>query len=294
MFGRACAIAASLIAVGATVGTPTASAAPGYREYVALGDSWAADVSLVNLDASQVPVGCAQSRFNYPKQVAAALGVASFRDATCGSATTVEMTAAQPLYAPGLLGTNAPQFDRLTPSTDLVTLGIGGNDAGLADVVTTCVTFGASHCTDQWVVNGVDRMSAKIQDGQAKVVNVIQGIKARSPQARILVVGYLAGLSTNSACSAESGIPNSDAVWLGRKLVELNDMLIAAAAATGAEYVDTYSGSIGHDACQAPGVRWVEGTVPMSSTPPGVAPPFHPNQLGADHQAWAVKNALGL
>lgn len=293
MFGGArAAVAASLLTVGLAVSiAPDAPAAPSYREYVALGDSWAADVSLVNLDASQVPVGCAQSRSNYPKQVAAALGVSTFRDATCGQATTKEMTAPQSLLVPGI---NAPQFDRLTPSTDLVTLGIGGNDAGLADVVATCVTFGASHCTDQWVVGGVDRMSALIDAGKGKVIDVLQGIRARSPQARVLVIGYLAGLPTNSGCAAQSGIPDSDAAWVGRKLVELNDMLIAAAAATGAEYVDTYSGSVGHDACQAPGVRWVEGTMPMSSTPQGVAVPFHPNQLGANHQAWAVKNALGL
>ena len=36
-------------------------------------------------------------------------------------------------------GTNAAQFDSLTPDTDLVTVGVGGNDRiGFGDIVTTC------------------------------------------------------------------------------------------------------------------------------------------------------------
>ena len=61
-------------------------------EYVALGDSWTADVVLVNgdgvPDTTYAPIDCAQSYRNYPKLVAKALGVQRFQDASCGSATT--------------------------------------------------------------------------------------------------------------------------------------------------------------------------------------------------------------
>ena len=57
-----------------------------FREYVALGDSWSADVVIADLyglpDDTHAPVDCAQSRVNYPKLVAKALGVPTFRDAT--------------------------------------------------------------------------------------------------------------------------------------------------------------------------------------------------------------------
>jgi hypothetical protein len=70
---------------------------PHYREYVALGDSWSADSTIMptRISTRFVPFGCAQSVGDYPKQVAAGLGITNFQDATCGSATTVELTAPQ-------------------------------------------------------------------------------------------------------------------------------------------------------------------------------------------------------
>ncbi len=44
-------------------------------------------------------------------------------------------------YAPQsveLGGTNPAQSDRLSPTTDLVTVGIGGNDAGIAGAAMDC------------------------------------------------------------------------------------------------------------------------------------------------------------
>ena len=286
-FIAACTTAAAL----QTVNAPSAVAAPAYQEYVALGDSWSADVTLVDIDASQTTFACAQNRRSYPKQVAAALGVSTFRDATCGSAKTTDMTAAQPVPEPSApIAWNTPQFDRLTPTTDLVTLGIGGNDAGLDVAAKGCV--GNPNCKAQWIAGGVDKMSVAIDATEAKVVGVLNGIRARSPRARVLVVDYLAGMAPISACGAANFMTDSDLGWIGEKLIELNDMLRRAAAASGAEVVDTHSSSVGHDACQAPGVRWVEGASPLA--PQGVAIPFHPNQLGADHQAVKVKQALGI
>ncbi|MRH92413.1 hypothetical protein GFY24_34165 [Nocardia sp. SYP-A9097] len=62
---------------------------------------------------------------------------------------------------------------------------------------------------------------------------------------------------------------------------------------TDIDLVDTYATSDGHDVCQAPGVRWGEGLIPFSSTPVGPAAPFHPNQLGANHQANSILAVLG-
>ena len=66
--------------------TPAGAEGPHYNEYVALGDSWSADVVIANLeglpDATYAPIDCAQSKVNYPKLVAKALGVAKFADAS--------------------------------------------------------------------------------------------------------------------------------------------------------------------------------------------------------------------
>lgn len=283
-------IACAAIAAGAP-GAGPAAAAPPFNEYVALGDSWAADASLSQPSAEFVPLGCAQSAHDYAKQVAAALQVPVLRDATCGGATTDNMTAAQD--TPG--GANAPQFDRLTPTTDLVTLEIGGNDADLPSAVQDCVTLdpAVSPCQSTWVSGGVDRMSAAIAASASKVRATVEGIRARSPHARILLVDYLEGIGTAGGCFPNLPISDADASWVGRKLVELDAMLARVAAQTGVQFVNTYRNSGGHDACRPPGTRWVEGLVPYSGNPPGLAVPFHPNQLGADYQARSVLAALG-
>ena len=57
-------------------------------------------------------------------------------------------------------------------------------------------------------------------------------------------------------------------------------MLADQAGKHDAVFVDSYAGSVGHDACQRPGVRWVEGTATTST-----AAPDHPNAIGMQQVA---------
>lgn len=174
-----------LVAIAASANAATRT----YREYVALGDSWTADVVLVPLSSTKyVPFDCAQSERDYPKQVAAALGVPKFFDASCGSATTDDF--ANPQTGLPLGGTNPPQFAQLTETTDLVTVCIGGNDAGFAGAVGGCINLLPAPlgvpCKPKWVSGGVDRMSENIKAAKQKVINSVKQIKQRSLHARIL------------------------------------------------------------------------------------------------------------
>ena len=213
-----------------------------------------------------------------------------FRDATCGGAVTADMT--RPQHT--VLGDNAPQFDRLTETTDLVTLEIGGNDADLAGTVSDCITAdpAVSPCLNEMVVNGVDRMSQNIARTEPRVAAAIAGIRERAPHARILLLDYFEGIGLDGGCWPEIPISDPDAIWLGQKLIEMHDMLARVADETGVDFVDTYDGSSGHDACKPVGTRWVEGLLPFSGSPLGLAVPFHPNQLGADYQARRVLETL--
>ncbi|MFE3192426.1 SGNH/GDSL hydrolase family protein [Nocardia sp. NPDC059240] len=284
------ALAAVLPAAAAQAAPPSPDTGA-VNEYVALGDSWAADATLSQLTTAFTPLPCVQSAHNYAKQVAAALNVPTFRDATCGGAVTANMT--QPQHTG--LGDNAPQFDSLTENTDLVTLEIGGNDAGLAAAVTDCVTLdpAATPCLDEMVTGGVDRMSQQIAVAENRVTATIAGIRERAPHARILLLDYFEGIGLEGGCWPEIPISDPDAVWLGQKLFELHQMVARVADATGVEFVDTYDGSAGHDACKPVGTRWVEGLLPFSGSPVGFAVPFHPNQLGANYQARKVLETLG-
>jgi hypothetical protein len=63
--------------------------------------------------------------------------------------------------------------------------------------------------------------------------------------------------------------------YLRAKQKELNQMIANQAAANDATLVDAYTAGIGHDACQLPGIRWVEPAVPANA-----AAPLHPNLFG--------------
>jgi lysophospholipase L1-like esterase len=256
--------------------------------YVALGDSYTAGPLVPGL-AGQ-PIGCVRSDHNYPSLVAAAIGITQFRDASCSGATTEHMTAAQPV----LLGTNAPQFDALRPDLQLVTIGIGGNDVGLVGVATTCLELGLLAPTGQACrthyakPGGGDKVVDEIAATAPKIAATLQGVHARSPQARVLIVGYPAVVPARGvSCYPLVPLSADDLAYLDDLLRRTNAMLAEQAAANGAEYVDTYDDSVGHDICTAPGLRWFEGLVPTAP-----AAPLHPNALGESSMARSVLRVL--
>ncbi len=302
-------LAAALALAAAGAFTVSSFAAPAeaakakpkvYKEYVSLGDSWTADVVLLNaqgLPATEfAPIDCAQSRVNYPRLVAKALNVKTFRDASCGSAKTDHFTKPQTDLPIG--GTNPPQFDRLTKRTDLVTVGIGGNDAGVASAATGCLNLlpdlgiglpsplGGS-CKEMLTAGGKDQLSIRIKAAEPKVVAALKAIHKKSPKARVLLVNYLAAVP-QKGCYPYVQANDADIKYLYVKFNELNAMIKRAAKKGGAELADTYKPTIGHDVCQLPWVRYAEGVIPLSLNAPAVSIPLHPNSAGAAAQARAV------
>ena len=273
-------------------GAATAKGKPApLEEYVALGDSWSADVVLLDgnggPDPTYAPIDCAQSHTNYPKLLARELGITNFRDATCGSATTDDFYAPQEGLPLG--GTNPAQFDRLTPTTDLVTVGIGGNDAGIAGAAMDCIGVfpGQPGCKDQYAPDGgEDRLARRIDEAEPKLVAALQEIHRRSPEARVLMVDYLAAVPEH-ACYPLVPVTEEDMVYLHATFLRLNAMVQRAAAAGGAEFVDTFTPTLGHDVCQGPTVRYAEVYGP-SVNGPAVGVPAHPNSAGAAAQFRAV------
>jgi lysophospholipase L1-like esterase len=267
------AIVAVLVLAGA------AHAAP---RYAALGDSYAAGPLI---PAPLPPFGCLKSSSNYAHLAELTLRYAEFADPTCSGAETEDMTQSQGVTP----GPNPPQFDSLTADTALVTVQIGGNDIGFSSIAKDCLsTSPDGHpCQDKYVVGGVDEISRRIAGTAPKVDAVLDGIRARSPQAKILVVNYSAILPhTGNGCWPQMPIARADVPYLRAKQEELNAMLAQQAAANGAQVVDVYAASVGHDACALPGVRWVEPVVPVNT-----AAPLHPNLLGMQAMAAMVVSA---
>lgn len=279
------AVGASSATAAATHG-PTGATTPPTGQYVSLGDSYVAGP----LIPAQVNLGCLRSDENYPSLTAAAIGSSSLSDASCSGATTVNMTQSQSTLGVTI---NAPQLNALSATTRLVTISIGGNDIDFVDIITTCAEesltnpFG-SPCTSHYTSGGTDQLAALINATEPKVATVLQEIHQRAPQARVLVVGYPDILPEhNNGCWPLEPIAYGDVSYLRQTEKELNTMLATAAAANNAQYVDTYTPTIGHDICQAPGTKWIEGLVPLSP-----AAPFHPNALGEAAMARALEAAL--
>jgi hypothetical protein len=271
----------------AAVAAATAVAATG--PYVSLGDSYTA-APLVPSPTGN-PILCGRSTNNYPSDVARAIAPSTFADASCSSATTADMTQPQNLYN---LQTNPPQFNALSSADQLVTVGIGGNDAGLISVAEECARLDATSpngtpCKDHYTAGGSDPNVAAINAAGPKIANVLSGIHTLAPSAKVLIVGYPDGLPTDgTACWPLVPITAGDITYFNGLEQQLNQVIASDAAAGSATFVDTWNSSIGHDACKPPGVAWVNGIVPTS-----VAFPLHPNQMGEANMAQQVLTALG-
>jgi lysophospholipase L1-like esterase len=257
--------------------------------YVALGDSYTAGPGIPPPDTEgPAPAGCLRSRSNYPHTVATDLHL-ELKDVSCSGAKTDDMTNSQ-----DTTGNPPPQFEALATDTDLVSFTIGGNDIGFTEISTKCAspTNTGTPCQDQYVKNGHDIISQRIKDTAPKVAAVLDGIRSRSPNAKILVVNYLPILPDKQpkggkGCWPTVPVTDPDALYLRNKEVELNTMLATQAAAKGATLVNGYKAGIGHDACASPSTRWVEPQV----APVGAAP-LHPNKRGMDGYAKTVEAAL--
>ncbi|HEX6471989.1 MAG TPA: SGNH/GDSL hydrolase family protein [Streptosporangiaceae bacterium] len=265
------------------VSTAAGPAEAATSRYVSLGDSFTAGPLIPNQHGT--PIGCLRSDHNYPSLLAGRLDAASFTDASCSGADTTDLTAAQSVT----LGTNPPQFDALTADTTLVSLGIGGNDIGYTGIFETCAElsftnpFGAP-CKNHFG----GQLDQRIADTAPKIAAALRGIHERSPQARVLVVGYLRLLPSGRGCWPLVPLAWGDVPYLDGVERSLNAMLADQASRNGAIFVDAYQGGDGHDMCAAPGGNWVEGLVPTD-----LAAPIHPNATGMKVVADRAAAALG-
>jgi hypothetical protein len=171
-------------------------------------------------------------------------------------------------------------------------VGIGGNDAGLVGVGEKCAQLGATAptghaCRDYYAPGGHDTVAAKIEATKPKIAAVLQGIHQRSPHARVAIVGYPDVLPKNGgSCYPMVPLSPDDVRYIDELIVRINAMIAGQAAANGAEFVNTYADSGGHDVCTLPPTRWFEGLVPTEP-----AFPLHPNGKG---EASMARSAITL
>jgi hypothetical protein len=270
---------------GCAGGTPDAveSTSPGppatYDNYVSLGDSYSSAPGVPPM----APGMCMRSLANYASQVAKKLGI-PLDDRTCSAAAISDLTTPQAAGVP-------PQFGGLTRATDLVTLSIGANPSLSTAWFFGCVAVApkdpqGSPCKDAMQSAGGDRLYDAIETSKAGLTASVAEIHRRSPDARVVLVGYPQIFPRTGWCPERLPVTAADLVYADKVLRSLNATIEAVAKAGNADYVDVYAATRGHDICASD--PWIQGKDSES----GVALFYHPRAAEQKAVADLLVNLL--
>jgi lysophospholipase L1-like esterase len=250
MARRRALVTAAFAAVTALVisAAPAEAAAP---SYVALGDSYSSGTGTRSYLADGT--SCLRSVYAYPSLIASAKGYALNLRA-CSGAKIADVT-----------GT---QLSALTASTSYVTISVGGNDAGFADVLTTCAQ-------PAWLSNcngAVDGAQSYIRTTlPAALTSLYASIRSRAPQAKVTVVGY-PRIFNGEDCNLLTWFSPTEESRLNATADLINSTTAARASAAGFAFANPTSRFVGHAVCDSP--EWLNGL----SNP--ITESYHPNQTG--------------
>jgi lysophospholipase L1-like esterase len=237
--------------------------------YVALGSSMAAGPGL-RPGADGAPFRAGRSARNYPHLVADKLGL-DLVDVTYSGATTANVLRERQNGVP-------PQIEALDGSEDLVTVTIGGNDAGYVPMlfvagfprVVRRLPFVGGVLRDRLDPAARDRALADVGESLKEVGRTL---RERSPRAKVLFVDYLTLLPPPGTPAPP--LSDTDAS-LGRHVADALERLTAEAAAdTGCGLVRAAEASRDHHAWSAE--PW---TTRFGLPIPGRTAPLHPNAAG--------------
>ena len=313
VLGSAAALAAAaLVPVQLAGATPAAAAA---YDWVALGDSYTAGVIPAAGDTFEVPRdGCERTDRSYPQVIDRDLGsLIDLTNVSCGAATIEDVTfnAQQPIgrHLPPFsedpdypFPPVPPQSEAVGPGTDVVTVGVGGNTLGFAEILFTCLQLGdgsggvGTPCRDDLA----DNIPARLTKVGKDYDDMLATLHERAPHAKIVNVGYPTVIPEDtSKCwyndwEQFASITPGDLDWLRDDVLKpLNATIEKSAGEHGDAFVDLAPSSQNHSVCDAG--KWVEG---VFTTFPSDVAFVHPNAKGhknaADQVAVAILNALGV
>jgi lysophospholipase L1-like esterase len=247
---RMLAIGTTVPAMGlaaAFVGTAMPAQAASAVHYVALGDSYSSGVGAGGTSGS-----CDQSPNAYPALWAKANSPASFTFAACSGATTSDVINSQ--------------LSSLTASTSLVSITIGGNDAGFSSIMETCVLKSTSSCES--AVTAAEKFVSDTLPG--RLDTTLADIRAHAPSAKVVVVGYPDFYDLSAWLCI--GLSGADHQALDTGINDLDGALQAAAAENGDTFADARSQFSNHELCS--GSSWLNSiTLPIGNS-------YHPTAAG--------------
>ncbi|MFJ8004955.1 SGNH/GDSL hydrolase family protein [Streptomyces fagopyri] len=246
-------VASLLLAVGgALTGAAAAQASPtaAATGYVALGDSYSSGVGADSYISSSGD--CLRSTKSYPYLWAAAHSPSSFAFTACSGARTGDVLANQ--LAP------------LNSSTGLVSISIGGNDAGFADVMTTCVLQSDSGCLSR-IATAKAYVDSTLPGQLDTVYNTIS---AKAPAAHVVVLGYPRFYKLGATCL---GLSDTKRAAINGAADYLDSAIAKRAADHGFTFGDVRTTFTGHELCS--GSAWLHSLNLLNITES-----YHPTAAG--------------
>ncbi|MFE0632466.1 SGNH/GDSL hydrolase family protein [Streptomyces sp. NPDC058864] len=236
-----------LTAVLALFGAGSAQAAG--PVYVALGDSYSAGVGAGSYDSSSG--SCYRSSKAFPRLWANAHSPSGFSFTACSGATTTDVL--------------NNQLGPLNSATTLVSISIGGNDAGFADVMTTCVLNSDSTCLSR-INQARDFANNQLP---ARLDSVYNAISSRAPSARVVVLGYPRFYKLGTTCI---GLSETKRRAINDAADLLDTVTAKRAADHGYAFADVRGTFTGHELCS--GSAWLHSlTLPIYES-------YHPTASG--------------
>jgi lysophospholipase L1-like esterase len=265
VFLHAAYAAVLLLLVTAAVLRPLGSSASAASpEYVALGDSFASGVGTRTYYSESG--SCYRSPKAYPVLDAARVG-AELRFKACGGAKTGDVL--------------NNQLGPLDVGTDLVTVQVGGNDAGFSNVMTTCAQ-------PSWAADchaAIDKAQAYIRNTlPGRLDDVYAAIRVKAVAADVTAVGY-PRLFMGVDCNSGTWFTSKEMTRLNQTADLLNAAIRDRAAAVEFGFADPTGAFTGHAICAD--VEWINGL----SNPTRES--FHPNVRGQAGYANLVDDFLG-
>ena len=194
--------------------------------YVALGDSYSSGVGTGSESGS-----CGQSSQAYGPLWAAANSPASFTFAACSGAKVSDVINSQ--------------LSSVNSSTSLISITIGGNDAGFTSIMETCNLGSDSQCQNA-VNNGVSYAQNTLP---GTLNTMFSDIRAKAPNAAIVYLGYpdfydlsvpvCIGLDRTKHTALDNGIDAIDAA------------MKSSAASNNVTFADVRNQFSGHELCDS-------------------------------------------
>jgi lysophospholipase L1-like esterase len=238
-----------------------------FRTYVAMGDSNTAGPGISPMDPGSGL--CARAKKNYPALLAKELKISSVRDVSCTAARTDDIIKMRPITSqvPGAM------LDAVTPDTDLVTVSMGANDGGAwTGILVFCLLqkYGAKNCGVfiDTMLDAILRRTVK------RLASALKRIKAKAPEARIVLVGYLPIFPKEGGC-VMADLDPARVAPARAGLLEIERTFKKAAKRADVEFVSFAKRGAGHQSCDGDRA-WVTGI----KTVKGVGMGLHPNAAG--------------